>query len=479
MNKILLCSPHYFFNQSGDRMNKFLLSTLVLSTLVASCGPSRKNTSANQTYKGKVVLGAFADTMSPSTINLEALQNLPKVVDLTQFMTPVKNQNDRGVCSIFSTTGLIEAAIKKDLQQEVNLSEEYLNYAAKVSGYFPKEEGSNVGENAQAAKAKGMMLERDWSYQASWFSKGLPCEKYKNTDSNAPAYCFTHSTPTADDQAKIIPMDGISVNYIAKNTNEIIKFLANNQRPLTVTVSVNFDGWPNSGDVYYNEALRSACYNDTKECGTHSILLTGYDMDKKVFFFKNSWGKEWGHNGFGTITFDTIDRFVTSNLYYAKASAPLALPADFKDDNLTFESFTPALVFNSNGDLETHAQASLKNIKNRMIYVSNFVSKKAKYITELASDDNTFPIQLPADESVIVGEAVVRSLGYSVQTAQDDLTLTDAKLTIPAASMKVGTVTSLLSSTYDNAFVRSTIYVVGDDGYKILKRVYLPIPALQ
>lgn len=41
----------------------------------------------------------------------------------------------------------------------------------------------------------------------------------------------------------------------------------------------------------------------------HSILLVGYDDDEKVIYFQNSYGKEWGLNGFGRISYDYIPYF--------------------------------------------------------------------------------------------------------------------------------------------------------------------------
>lgn len=37
--------------------------------------------------------------------------------------------------------------------------------------------------------------------------------------------------------------------------------------------------------------------------GGHALLATGYDERRKVFFFQNSWGEDWGVGGFGTIPY--------------------------------------------------------------------------------------------------------------------------------------------------------------------------------
>lgn len=41
----------------------------------------------------------------------------------------------------------------------------------------------------------------------------------------------------------------------------------------------------------------------------HSILLVGYDDSEKYLLFQNSFGEEWGYDGFGKISYDYIPLF--------------------------------------------------------------------------------------------------------------------------------------------------------------------------
>lgn len=40
--------------------------------------------------------------------------------------------------------------------------------------------------------------------------------------------------------------------------------------------------------------------------GGHAILLVGYDDATQRFKFRNSWGEEWGQNGYGTIPYEYV-----------------------------------------------------------------------------------------------------------------------------------------------------------------------------
>jgi C1A family cysteine protease len=37
--------------------------------------------------------------------------------------------------------------------------------------------------------------------------------------------------------------------------------------------------------------------------GGHAVLCVGYDLDKEVFIFRNSWGENWGDKGYFYLPF--------------------------------------------------------------------------------------------------------------------------------------------------------------------------------
>lgn len=40
--------------------------------------------------------------------------------------------------------------------------------------------------------------------------------------------------------------------------------------------------------------------------GGHAIVLVGYDNEKKLFIFRNSWGEDWGDKGYGYLPFEYV-----------------------------------------------------------------------------------------------------------------------------------------------------------------------------
>jgi len=46
--------------------------------------------------------------------------------------------------------------------------------------------------------------------------------------------------------------------------------------------------------------------NTERMLGGHAIVLVGYDNEKKLFIFRNSWGEQWGDKGYGYLPFEYV-----------------------------------------------------------------------------------------------------------------------------------------------------------------------------
>ncbi|MEA9357021.1 C1 family peptidase [Bacteriovorax sp. PP10] len=345
----------------------FLIIAMVFT--LQSCGQKQAAPVASSA-KNKIVLGAFNDMTTLSSYNEEALGDFPRMVDFSQKMTSVKNQGHRGTCTFFAATALLEAAIKIDKGIDVNLSEEYSIYSTKYQGHYDDVEASHISVNLQAAKRGGILLEKDFSYRPNWFEKGNPCEGIQDNE-DTPMHCFVHTPPKAA-LNKVIPGDSIKTGFIRKNTNEIIKYLATNERPLSISLPVNYSGWSDDGSVTYTEEMRQACLQLPASCGAHSVILTGYNLDEKVFYFKNSWGNDWGIAGFGKLSFDMVDRYVDGYLYYAKIDGDMAIPSDAQVDNLNVVSLAvkPALT---ESDIDLDINLAITEANGHYIEVHSFL----------------------------------------------------------------------------------------------------------
>jgi C1A family cysteine protease len=59
-----------------------------------------------------------------------------------------------------------------------------------------------------------------------------------------------------------------------------------------------------------NERISTVTFPSRKErnLGGHAMCMVGYDLNKRLFLAKNSFGSDWGDNGYCWIPFDYIEK---------------------------------------------------------------------------------------------------------------------------------------------------------------------------
>ena len=69
-------------------------------------------------------------------------------------------------------------------------------------------------------------------------------------------------------------------------------------------------------------------YNDltSKRTSSHAMVLIGYSESKQAFKLINSWGTDWGDNGYAWITYKAFQKWVQNAYVMELASAPTPIP---------------------------------------------------------------------------------------------------------------------------------------------------------
>ena len=128
---------------------------------------------------------------------------------------------------------------------------------------------------------------------------------------NSLDYC---TTPTREQYEKAIS-NRISDYYRANTivTAKMLKEKINEGYPILIGVYVDntfitrFKGTESTDYVW-------GSYMDSYLHG-HAMIIVGYDDNKKAFKVMNSWGTQWGENGFIWISYDFIP-YCTGEAYY-------------------------------------------------------------------------------------------------------------------------------------------------------------------
>ena len=87
------------------------------------------------------------------------------------------------------------------------------------------------------------------------------------------------------------------------------KLHLHNLTPLVIAIAVY-------SDIYLNDYNRVYDHDLGPNLGHHAVLVVGYDDRRAAFKFLNSWGAEYGENGYGWVSYALAQK-VISQAYYA------------------------------------------------------------------------------------------------------------------------------------------------------------------
>lgn len=289
--------------------------------------------------------------------------------ELLEFQSPVKSQGSRGVCSIFSTVGLMEHLyIKEGTLQNPDFSEQYLQWSVKTQvGSFPNTSGSTGRSNLQAVHEYGVPEESVWPYDPFPWDES---DDEACAGDNKPTRCFTGGEPPAEaENAELFKLP--RGRYISTRTEDIKAHMYEDEQAVIVGLDFFYQSWNHGGSSipvdksmfrqgfvpYPNETDKEKSLENR---AGHSILLVGWDDDAEVqlideegnprvdengdpvtekgfFIFKNSWGTGgFGSendfpDGYGYISYRYVEEYGSGRVSDVPELEP-ELPDEICDD---------------------------------------------------------------------------------------------------------------------------------------------------
>jgi C1A family cysteine protease len=205
---------------------------------------------------------------------------LPKKIDYTQNMSPVRDQGDEGVCVGFAAvSGMKEYQERLDYQKFVKLSPRFVYSESKKIDGMPDEEGTTIRTAMRVLKTRGVCQEKFWPYAAHQTDKPKRCV-------NPDAKRFRVLT-----YARILNFEELRMSLATKG-------------PCVIGVEV-FNGMMKT-----KTGVVPMPRKGEETLGGHAICCVGYEDRKKVVKFKNSWSIQWGEKGFGYLPYAYIERYM-------------------------------------------------------------------------------------------------------------------------------------------------------------------------
>jgi C1A family cysteine protease len=193
---------------------------------------------------------------------------------------PVVDQADLGSCASFAATSNMVSTAEEVSGRPLNLSQLWLYYRYReLYGHVEYDDGAFLRDIIRTLATEGVCLEDDWPYVLKNWNKKPPPETYEAAKTNRiKSY---HALYTREDMIQCIAsgygfFGGISVY-------ESFESLATEKTGIVQIPDIK-----------------------EKWLGGHAVYFPNYDLHQNMIGFQNSWGREWGDDGFGWIPIEYL-----------------------------------------------------------------------------------------------------------------------------------------------------------------------------
>lgn len=207
-------------------------------------------------------------------------KSIPNSISLKEYDSNIENQGNIGSCVANAITSGYEVLVKILYPQNfVELSRLFVYYHSRLfSDNLEQDMGSYIRDGLKSINNYGVCSEELWPYLTSNFSK-QPIPQ-----------CYLDAT-----KRKI-------TSYNILYTNDEIKEVLASKQPVVLGCEIFTDFKNVSKENPYLPMPEMFTYS----LGGHAVLLMGYDDNTEYFLAKNSYGKNWGDDGYVYIPYDYV-----------------------------------------------------------------------------------------------------------------------------------------------------------------------------
>lgn len=222
---------------------------------------------------------------------------LRPAVDLREWDSVVENQLDLGSCVGNAITNCYELETNRLYPESFKqLSRLFVYYNGRLlEGTTEYDEGVEIRSAVKASAHFGICTEELWPYSIGMFTTKPTPECYRD-GSHRVISKYQRLYSLAD------ILDAINANY-----------------PVVAGMFVYENFLYLDKDNY---VVQNPSYNE-QAIGAHAMAVVGYDLDAKHLIVKNSFGVDWGLNGYCYIPFDYIKTQGFEHWIFDIASPPM------------------------------------------------------------------------------------------------------------------------------------------------------------
>ena len=221
---------------------------------------------------------------------------IPESIDLRKGFRPIQNQGSQGSCLAHALTAVFEYAMKMNSNEELDLSEAFLYYNARKM-----DTTGDVSTNIDNGSRIKPAIESLGKY-------GLAQEKYCRYKEND--YTSKPSEEAYTDAAKRKLLKALNVDRSTTG----VKTALSEGYPVTIILSLCESFAKASLDGYVamptQEEIESLSITQDKEQlkhSSHAMVVVGYSDKLRRFILRNSWGEDWGEDGYCYVPYEYVD----------------------------------------------------------------------------------------------------------------------------------------------------------------------------
>lgn len=220
--------------------------------------------------------------------NFARIESPRERVDLRLWASPVEDQLHLGSCVGQAVVGAYELLLNKaDRKKFTDLSRLFVYYNARLLDDAVNEDvGAYVRDGIKAVNKFGVCSEQSWPYLIERFAEAPSIQSYE------------------DAQRRLIK------KYYRLETIEDIVDALNADNPVVTSMNVY--------DSFYEldrpgKTILPMPRTSEDLIGGHAVTFVGYDLAKRLFLARNSFGEDWADNGYFWVPFDYAEKDFMDN----------------------------------------------------------------------------------------------------------------------------------------------------------------------
>ncbi|KEZ93219.1 hypothetical protein IL45_13955 [Nonlabens ulvanivorans] len=223
--------------------------------------------------------------------NLIIPNTLPSSFDLSPLLPPVGNQGRQGSCTSWAITYYL-----KSFQEQIETGLPYSEHNIMSPAYSYNQltqgicEGTSITATLEILKEKGAVSMQSFPYLD--YSCNIQPNSFQNTEASA---------------------NKISDYKYLSGSNMLLemKTLLNEQKP--IIISAYLDSQFGIVDQFGLSAYREHPVDYSSSGSCHAMLVIGYSDNYNAFKVVNSWGEDWGDDGFVWIDYAAFVNVTNTN----------------------------------------------------------------------------------------------------------------------------------------------------------------------